>query len=88
MERRKRSLPLRPGPEGTGGWPEGRRIERQKGEMDDEKINHFLFGSQKKIPTFALPTETKGKQEIRWRMSRRSRNKDQNERKHAKTNTT
>jgi len=61
-----------------------RKAGASKGKTEDEKINHFLFGSQKKIPTFALPTETKGKREIRWRMSRRSTNKDQNERKQAK----
>ena len=31
----------------------------------NEKIKIILFGSLKKIPTFALPTETKGKQKDR-----------------------
>ena len=54
-------LPLHPVPEGKGA-EEIQRIEIVKRKQEwAEKIKIILFGSSKKIPTFALPTERKGR---------------------------
>ncbi|PWS30757.1 hypothetical protein DF947_14165, partial [Pedobacter paludis] len=60
MERGKKLLPLQPCPEGTGSPGRG-GTESSGGKKRRRKIKNILFGSCEKIPTFALPTETKGK---------------------------
>ena len=54
-------LPLQPGSEERKAG-QHRHIETEREEKANRKIKIILFGSSKKIPTFALPTETKGKQ--------------------------
>ena len=53
---------MQPGSEERGAGRGACDIERQEGNRGDEKIKNILFGSCEKILTFALPTETKGKQ--------------------------
>ena len=54
---------------------------RGRGKKEDEKIKFILFGSLKKILTFALPTERKGKK-IGTADVGKITEKDWNERKH------
>ena len=45
-----------------GRWLRDQQIEKQE-RKSNEKIKFILFGSWKKISTFALPTEREGKKD-------------------------
>ena len=54
-------LPLQPGSEGRKAEQDQRIEIKEREEKMAEKIKFILFGSLKKMLTFALPTEREGK---------------------------
>jgi hypothetical protein len=72
LREKKRLLPLQPGSEERERRFKTRHIEKRvRGKKRLEKIKFILFGSLKKILTFALPTDKEGQKRPERRMSER-----------------